>query len=76
MSTELAISIGALVLEVALLVFFYLQSRRPPELGRVRVFPYTPAIIFMAVLMLLTLAHIISLVTGTQVQPRRPKGMR
>lgn len=76
MSTELLISIGVLLLEGALLAFFYKQSRKPPDPKRIRVFPYTPAIVFMFILILITLAHIISLVTGVQVQPRKPKGMR
>ena len=76
MPTELIISVILLVCEVALLAFFLIQSRRPTIPGKVRVFPYGPAIIFTTVAILLTCAHIISLLTGTQLQPKRPKGMR
>jgi hypothetical protein len=75
-TTELALSIGALVAELALLAYFWVQSRKPPDPARIRVFPYNVAIIVVTLLIFLTLAHIVSLVTGTQVQPRRPKGMR
>jgi hypothetical protein len=70
------LSIGALAVELALLLVVFLYSRKPPVPGKVRVFPYTPAIIFLVILIFLTCAHIISLLTGTQVQPRKPKGMR
>jgi hypothetical protein len=76
LSTELIITFCVLALEVGLLIFLYVQSRKPPVPGRVRVFPFTLGIVVMVVLIFLTGAHAISLLTGVQVQPRRPKGMR
>jgi|GEM_PF-4985449 len=76
MTTELSATIGALVAEIALLVFFFMQGRKKPVPGRVRVFPYTAATVVMMLLILMTTAHLISLLTGTQLTPKRPKGMR
>ena len=76
MTVEVAITLLVLAVEVGLLVFCVLQGRKPTEPGKVRVFPYTFATIVLTLLVFLTVAHLISLLTGTQVQPRRPKGMR
>jgi hypothetical protein len=75
-TTELTITLGLLAAEVAAMIFFVVQSRKPPIPGRVRVFPYRAATVVTFVLILLTLAHLVSLLTGTQLQPRKPKGMR
>jgi hypothetical protein len=75
-SVEIAVTLAILLAELGLLAFFFVQSRKPPDPNRVRVFPYTFATIAMTLLIFLTAAHLISLLTGTQVQPRRPKGMR
>jgi TRAP-type C4-dicarboxylate transport system permease small subunit len=75
-STELIVSICALVVEVGLFVLMYLRSKKPPVPGEVRIFPYAAGMTVMIIVILLTLAHIVSLLTGTQVQPRKPRGMR
>jgi hypothetical protein len=76
MSVEVLITLCALAIEVSLLVFFVVQSRKPLTPGKVRLFPYTIAIVFMTLVILVTAAHMVSLLTGTQLQPKRPKGMR
>ncbi len=76
MLSELTLSIGALAVELTLFGFFFFQSRKKTDPGRVRVFPYTAAMLFMTLLIFLTAAHVISLLTGTPVKPRVPKGMR
>jgi ABC-type transport system involved in multi-copper enzyme maturation permease subunit len=75
-SVEVAVTLAILVAEIGLLLFCFFQSRKPPIPGKVRVFPYTLAIIVLTLLVFLTVAHLISLLTGTQLQPKRPKGMR
>lgn len=74
MSTELIITLAALAVELAALAFLFIQSRKPPIPGKVRVFPYTFVIVAVIILVYLTAAHAISLITGVQVQPRRRKG--
>ena len=76
MLSELTLSISALVIELALFAFFFFQSRKKANPGHVRVFPYTAAMLVMTLLIFLTAAHVISLMTGTPVKPRVPKGMR
>ena len=76
MSSELVVTLVILVVEIALLVYCFMQSRRPPDPGRIRVFPYNLALIVLTLAILLTLAHVVSLITGVQLQPKRPKGMR
>ena len=73
--SQLTITLGALGLELAIFALLLVQSRRPPIAGKVRLFPYGPMMIFMVVLFLVTAAHLVSLYTGTQLLPRRPKGM-
>jgi hypothetical protein len=75
-STELIITCVALAIEAILLAVVVHQSRKPPKLGTVRLFPYRAATVALSLLILLTAAHLLSLLTGTQVQPRKPKGMR
>ena len=76
MLSDLTLSISVLVIELALFAFFFFQSRKKANPGRVRVFPYTAAMLIMTLLIFLTAAHVISLATGTPVKPRVPKGMR
>lgn len=73
--SQLEITIGLLCLEIAVMVWLYFQGRKQPAPGEVRLFPYRGAAIFVALLILVTGAHLISLLTGTQLKPRRPKGM-
>jgi hypothetical protein len=76
MSIEVLITIGALILELALLTFFIIRSRKKPDPTNIRIFPYNAAIVAMTLIIFLTIAHLISLLTGTQLTAKRPKGMR
>jgi hypothetical protein len=76
MSVEILVTLGALVLELALLAFFIVQTRKKPDPNNVRIFPYNAAIIALTLIILLTIAHLISLLTGSQLTAKRPKGMR
>ncbi len=72
---ELAITIGILVLEIALLALCYYRAKQPPDPLNPRILNYGLLMVIMVLVFLATLAHVISLATGTQVQPRRRKGM-
>ncbi len=75
-STDLIITVIILLIEIGLFGFCYYQSKKPADPLKPRLIPYALVMVILAAVMLATLAHIVSLVTGTQVQPRRPKGMR
>ncbi|MBP02463.1 MAG: hypothetical protein CMM25_06615 [Rhodospirillaceae bacterium] len=72
---ELLITCAILVLELALIAFCFYKSKQPPNPLKPRLVNYQLIILFLVLFALATLAHIISLVTGTQVQPRRRRGM-
>ena len=72
---ELAITIGILVLEIGLFALCYYRAKQPPDPLNPRILNYGLLMVFMGLVLLATLAHVISLATGTQVQPRRRKGM-
>ncbi len=75
-TTELIITVVVLLAEIALFAFCFFQSKKPVDPLKPRLIPYALVMVILAAVMLATLAHIVSLVTGSQVQPRRPKGMR
>jgi hypothetical protein len=72
---ELAITIGVLVLEIGLLGLCYYRAKQPPDPLNPRILNYGLLMVILALLFLATLAHVITLLTGTQVQPRRRRGM-
>ena len=74
--TSLQITIAVLVVEVALFALCVLAARRPNDPLRPRLMPYNLIMILLFVAILATTAHIISLMTGHQLMPRRGKGMR
>ena len=76
MSSELIISVSVLVAEIVLFAICIIRGKRPPTLGQVRVFPYRAAQMFLIILILVTAAHVIGLITGSPIKPRlRMKGM-
>jgi len=60
----LGATIGTLVISLAVLGFANLMGRRPTEPGAVRMVPYHAIQFIALVVLLLMLAHLISLVTG------------
>lgn len=74
--TSLHITIAVLVLELALFFLCVMLGRRPADPLRPRIIPYNAIMIFLFVAMLATAAHIVSLVTGHQLMPRRKLGIR
>lgn len=69
----MAITVGVLVLEIAIFAGCYVVQKRPPNPARPRLIPYSGIMTFLAVVMLATAAHVISLGTGQQVTPRTQK---
>lgn len=72
---ELVITVAVMLLECALLGFCYYKAKQPPDPANPRILNYPLIMIMVSLLILATLAHAISLVTGKQVQPRRRRGM-
>lgn len=72
---ELAITIAVLVLELAILALCYYRAKQPPDPDNPRILNYGLIIVMLSLVALATLAHVISLLTGTQIQPRRRRGM-
>jgi hypothetical protein len=70
---ELEITVGLLLFELAILARCYVMQKRPADPARPRLIPYGAVMGFVIILMLATLAHIISLMTGHQVVPRTGK---
>ncbi len=75
-STELIITAIILLAEFALFGICYFQSKKPVDPLKPRLIPYALIMVILSAIILATLAHMVSVVTGEQVQPRRPKGMR
>ena len=76
MTTNLIITLLVLTAEVAVFLLCLVRARRPIDPLRPRLIPYNLIMILLAVAIFATLAHIVSLVTGQQLMPRRGKGMR
>ena len=76
MTTQLAITLLILAAEVALFLVCLVRVRKPVDPLRPRLIPYNVVMIFLTVAIFATLAHVISLLTGHQLEPRRGKGMR
>jgi hypothetical protein len=65
-----------LVAEIALFIFCRFKLKQPVDPLKPRLIPYGLIMIFLALAMFVTLAHLIGLVTGVQVMPKRGKMMR
>ncbi len=76
MSHELIITLLVLAAEVTLFALCIVGARRPIDPLKPRLIPYNIIMIFLAIAIFATAAHVISLLTGQQLAPRRPKGMR
>ncbi|MGZ0215711.1 MAG: hypothetical protein ACKVKP_06610 [Acidimicrobiales bacterium] len=72
---ELIITIAILLAECGLFALFYYRSKQPPDPLKPKILNYGLIMVMMSLVLLATLAHIVTLVTGSQVQPRRRRGM-
>lgn len=73
--TELIITIFILLAECGLFALCYYRSKQPPDPLKPRILNYGLIMIMMTLIVLATLAHIVSLATGSQVKPRRRRGL-
>ncbi|MGE3335106.1 MAG: hypothetical protein AB7I36_15790 [Rhodospirillaceae bacterium] len=76
MSNDLWLTVAALAAEIVLFLFCLVQVRKPIDPLKPRLLPYNVIMIFLTVAIFATIAHIVSLLTGHQLAPRRGKGMR
>jgi hypothetical protein len=76
MSHQLIITLLVLAAELGLFALCVVISRRPIDPLKPRLVPYNIIMIFLAVAIFATAAHVISLLTGQQLMPRQRKGMR
>ena len=70
MNVELLITIGVLLIEIAVFVLCTVLSGRPPDPNRPRLFPYALTMIMLALAIFVTVAHTMSVVTGHRIEGR------
>ena len=75
MKMELIITLIFLLIEIGVIIYFYHKAKQPPDPARPRMLNYGLLIIFSSLIFIATLAHVVTLVTGNQVKPRRKRGM-
>ncbi len=76
MTDGFIITLLVLAAEIALFAFCLHRARQPIDPLRPRLVSYNAIMVFLAVAIMATLAHIISLVSGHQLMPRQRRGMR
>lgn len=76
MTDQLWYTCAFLAVEIGLFLACLIQVRKPIDPLKPRMLPYNIIMIFLTVAIFATIAHIISLLTGHQLMPRRGKGMR
>jgi membrane-bound acyltransferase YfiQ involved in biofilm formation len=74
--TPMTITLIALAIEFILFGLCFVKARQPVDPLRPRMISYNLVMIILAVAIMATLAHVISLMTGHQLSPRRGKGIR
>lgn len=75
MSIEMSISLALLALEALLIVWCIRDQKKPADPLKPRLVPTKWILPVLVIAFLATLAHVVTLLTGQQVQPRRMKGM-
>ena len=72
---ELIITLAIMVAEAGLIALCYYKAKQPADPLKPRILNYALIIIMLTLVFLATLAHAVSLITGTQVKPRRRRGL-
>ena len=62
---DFAITITAIAAAFGLVVYLIWLEKRPVELGNPRLVPLTPMLFLMILVLIMALAHLVSLLTGT-----------
>ena len=75
MSIQFFVSVGLLITEVALILWCIRIQKRPIDPLKPRLIPTNILMVVLSIAFLATAAHVVSLVTGHQLQPRKMKGM-
>jgi hypothetical protein len=70
----LDVTIGALAVQLVLLAICFWQDRKPVNPAKPRMLPYRLFMLVLLVSSLATLAHLIALLTGNPIEPRRRRG--
>jgi hypothetical protein len=70
MNTELLVTLGVLAFEGYLMRLFYVRAKRPVDPRRPRILPYGALLLFLGLAAIVTSAHVISVVTGHQLEAR------
>ena len=72
---ELAVTLVVLLITIGLIALSYYKAKQPPNPLKPRLINYPLLTILLALVFLAVLAHVVSLLTGSEVQPRRRRGM-
>lgn len=70
LSMDVLITVACLVASVSLGGLLVWLERRPREIGRPRLVPTTPLLLLCALVVVLALAHMVTIVTGVPHQGR------
>jgi hypothetical protein len=69
------ISVGLLVIELAAIVYVRHLQKKPIDPLRPRLIPLNFIFLTLVIAAFATMAHILSILTGVQVAPRRRRGL-
>ena len=72
---DLSVTYAFLAAELALFALCYMRDRKPINLAKPKLVPYKLIMLILIVILLATMAHIISMLTGQPVKPRSKMGM-
>ncbi len=67
---ELFVTIALIGAAMALIVYLVWLEKRPVELGKPRLVPLTPVLFLCILVLIMALAHVISLLSGTPYMGR------
>ncbi|MGI9482789.1 MAG: hypothetical protein ACR2OR_10590 [Hyphomicrobiales bacterium] len=62
---DLSITLSVIALAIAAIIWLVVLEKRPVEPGNTRLIPTTPVIFVLLVVILLALAHLMTIVTGS-----------
>ncbi len=67
---ELAITVSVIAVAMGLVIYLTWLEKRPVEIGRTRLVPLTPVLFLCVLILIMGLAHLVSLLTGTPYMGR------
>ena len=72
---DFGITLAAAILAILGMIWSRIQSTKPVQVGKIRWLNYNILMMFCFFILLVSLAHLYSLITGSQLEPRRRRGM-